>query len=400
VLSAAALYFFARALRRPGRGALACWAAASALAIASHYFAIFSIGPQALWLIAAGRGRRRRPLVATGAVAAAGFALLPLAIAQEGTGRGNGFTAIPVLERGASSLVKFIAGEGPSTSGEWASIPALSRWIGLAGLLACAAGVALLVVRGGRRERLAAAAFGTVGGVAFVVPLALALLGLDYVEPRNLIGSLVPLLIAVAIGLDAAIEIGACGRALRAARLAPAVALVAASMTMIVATAIVPRLERDDWRGISDLLLANRPIGLIVTQPPSAAKPLRYYFGHPLKPLAAGEFPCGVRSRTILTVSRNQPLPAPRAGFRLVAVTETSQDWRVAAYRVPRPRRLDAEELRILDILEGDESSRVDAADPVEPRPLPGDLTSGNGRPPPPGACCGGPGIAVRLDSS
>src|SRR5204863_3091035 len=140
--------------------------------------------------------------------------------------------------------------------------------------------------------------------------------------------------------------------------------------------------------------------GVILTQPPSAAKPLRYYFGHPLKPLGQGDYPCGVMARTIVTLSRNQPEPLPRSGFRLLGVTETAQQWRITTYRAPRPRRLDAEELRILDILSGNESPRVDAAAAVEPRPTPGSLASGPAGRPPARAGCAGPGIAVRLADS
>jgi hypothetical protein len=400
LLSAAALYFFARTLRRPSRGSMVGWATASALALATHYFAIFSIVPEAVWLIVASRGRRRAPLIATGSVAAVGVALLPLAIAQEGTGRGNGFTSIPVLERAASGLIKFMAGEGPSTSGEWVSMPTLSRWVGLVAIAACAAAVALIVVRGGHGERRAAAAFGGVGAVAFAAPVALALLGLDYMEPRNLIVSLVPLLVVAAVGLDLVIGLSGRRPAVRAASLAPGVSLVAAFVAMIVATAVVPRLERDDWRGISTLLAAHGPVGVILTQPPSAAKPLRYYFGHPLTTLGQADFPCGVRARTIVTLSRNQPEPVPRSGFRLVADAETAQHWRIASYRAPSQRRLDAQELRILDILKGNEAPRVDGAHPVEPRPLSGNLATGPMGRPPPATACRGPGVAVRLARS
>src|SRR5436190_3789524 len=120
-------------------------------------------------------------------------------------------------------------------------MPTLSRWVGLVAIAACAAAVALIVVRGGHGERRAAAAFGGVGAVAFAAPVALALLGLDYVEPRNLIASLAPLLVVVAIGLDLAIGLHRRRPAIKAAALVPGVSLVAAFVAMIVATAIVPR---------------------------------------------------------------------------------------------------------------------------------------------------------------
>ena len=56
---AASLLFFARALRtRSGRD-LALWALASALALCSHYFAVFAVGIEALWLLVALRSRWR-----------------------------------------------------------------------------------------------------------------------------------------------------------------------------------------------------------------------------------------------------------------------------------------------------------------------------------------------------
>src|SRR5204862_361410 len=128
----------------------------------------------------------------------------------------------------------------------------------------------------------------------------------------NLLGSLVPLLIAVAAGVDVAWRSSLRKRAIaRMARPAFAFALGGAFVAMIVATAALPRLERDDWRGLSRLITAEGPVGVVLTQPPSAGKPLGYYFGRPLEPLDQTDFPCGVRSRTIVTLSRNEPEAFP-----------------------------------------------------------------------------------------
>src|SRR4051794_458403 len=238
MLAAAALYFFARTLRRPGRGAIIGWAATSALALATHYFAIFLIVPEAVWLIATARVLdRRRFEIAAAAVAAAGLALLPLAIHQEGGGRANGFTTVPVLERGVSTLVKFVAGEGPSTSGQWTAVPLVSRLVGIAALCICAAAVVALYRRRRRRDRRdPATAFGVIAAASFGVPLILALGGFDYVEPRNLIGSLVPALVLVAAGIDRALRTAPAGAGRTAARVALATAL-GLSAVMVIATA-------------------------------------------------------------------------------------------------------------------------------------------------------------------
>src|SRR5215213_3124088 len=51
LLTAVSLLLFARVLERPARHDLVWWAVASALALAAHYFALFVVVPQAVWLL-------------------------------------------------------------------------------------------------------------------------------------------------------------------------------------------------------------------------------------------------------------------------------------------------------------------------------------------------------------
>ena len=57
-LSALSLLFFLRALERPTRRDLGLWALASVLAVASHYFALALVVPQAAWVLWRGVDRR------------------------------------------------------------------------------------------------------------------------------------------------------------------------------------------------------------------------------------------------------------------------------------------------------------------------------------------------------
>ena len=70
-------------------------------------------------------------------------------------------------------------------------------------VLQCAGGLGILafvlVRRGSKRERRGTATAALIGTVSLVAPFALAVVGLDFVDPRNLIGSIVPLLIAAGI---------------------------------------------------------------------------------------------------------------------------------------------------------------------------------------------------------
>jgi mannosyltransferase len=64
LMSAVSLLMFARVLSEPRSGRVIGWAAASALALAIHYFAIVVVAPSAAWLLwgvsAPGEGSARR----------------------------------------------------------------------------------------------------------------------------------------------------------------------------------------------------------------------------------------------------------------------------------------------------------------------------------------------------
>jgi mannosyltransferase len=370
MLTAAALYFSVRTLRRPSRASYAGWAACSALSLCTHYFAIFSVGPEALWLIWVNRRAPRCAIVATGAIGAVGLALLPLAIHQEGSGRANAFTAIPVLERAASSLVKFTTGEGPATAGSWATLPPLFRTVGVLALALASAAVLTVAWRGKTGERRAAAIIGGVGAFALCFPLVLALAGIDYVEPRNLLGSLVPLLIVMAAGIDVAIRALARGGAQPGGWFVPAAVPIFLFAAVIAATWLYSPLQRYDWRAVSHLVAATPRAGVILAEPPSAAKPLHYFLGKPLAPLVAAHFPCGVRSRTIVTISRHGPRPDPGYGFRRISSHRTAQGWIVDSFAAASPQPLDGAGVRALEILGPLATARVDHAVPATPRTL------------------------------
>ncbi|MEJ7718478.1 MAG: glycosyltransferase family 39 protein [Thermoleophilaceae bacterium] len=112
LLGALSLLFFLRA-SRTGRGAdLAGWALVSALALATHYFALFLVAGEAVWLLAAFR-RRSMPTAtaAVGAVGLAGLALLPVALAQQAGPGVDWIGQHPLLGRALLVPKKFLVGE-------------------------------------------------------------------------------------------------------------------------------------------------------------------------------------------------------------------------------------------------------------------------------------------------
>jgi mannosyltransferase len=261
---AVALFFFVRALStRAGRD-LAFWALASALALCSHYFAVFAVGIEAAWLLVALRGRLRLVLPALAAVAAVGLALLPLANSQTNPTHIGWIENSPLGERLWETAVSFLIGETGHVIAEaprerYALIPIALVLLALG----------LLAWRGERRERRGAAIALVLGlGVAALTALA-ALAGKDYVVERNLLPALVPLLAAAALGFGAA---GA-----RRLGIVLAVVLGAYWLAFDVHVTQTPNLQRPDFRTVTDAL--GQPSGqrrAIVTWK-LAADPVRYY---------------------------------------------------------------------------------------------------------------------------
>jgi mannosyltransferase len=284
---AASLLFFARALRtRRGRD-LSLWALASALALCSHYFAVFAVGIEAVWLLIALRSRWRLVLPAVAVVAATGLALIPLISAQVNP------THIGWIEEGLLSTrfletgVSFLVGE----TGHVIAEPPRERYA-LMPLLIVAAALLLVAVRGTRRERRGAALGLVLGvGVAALVLLA-ALLGEDYVVERNLLPALLPLALAASIGL-------AAERARRLGLLL-ALALCAYWVAFGIHVSRTPNLQRPDFRGIIEELGPPSGPRAIVTWK-LAADPVRFYLRDHSERIYSGDW----RVREIDVISKS-----------------------------------------------------------------------------------------------
>ena len=252
---ALSLWLFARALRRPSGGTLAGWAAASALALASHYFAVFPVAVEALVLLFLAR-RPRAVAFASAAVGAVGAALLPLALHQERGGRTSWIADIPLADRVQEVARQFLAGFYP--------LPHAAK---LAPLVVVAA-LALLVARARAEERRAAFLAAGVGAVTLGLPLVLALAGYDYLLTRNVIVAWVPIVLALATALAA--------DGVRPFGLPAAAVLAVTSAALVVATAGRADLARDDWRAVADTLATPGP-KLVIVAPEYERAPLEYY---------------------------------------------------------------------------------------------------------------------------
>jgi uncharacterized membrane protein len=231
--------YFVRALDGARKRDFRAWGIASGLAIATHYFAIFPIAIEALWLL---RRRGRRAVSGLWIVGLAGLLLAPLALHQMSSEHANWIANRALAHRVWETAAAFMVGE----TGEVIARPEPSL-LAVAPFLLAVAAIALVFVRGtGGERRGATILLVLVAAVAIPVALAVVSPSKDYVLARNLIPALVPLLIAAAIGVSAA--------AARRTGIALGVALVACSLVFSVLASVSPSLQRPDWDAVASRL--------------------------------------------------------------------------------------------------------------------------------------------------
>jgi hypothetical protein len=281
--------FFRDALEHRGRRPLLWWAVASALALGSHYFAIFPVGIEAVILLVR-RGRAAVPALA--GVLLAGVALLPLLADQIGGGHHENVTGgVGLPERVKGVATSWLVGERGS------AIPNLEWVIGLLFL----AGVVLVV----RRRAADAVLPAAVGGGAAALMLLAAVGGADYLNNRNTLPALAIAIAVPALGF-------AAGRAGAAVGVAACLALGAATIGALTD----PAHAREDWRATARAL---DPGAAVVVAPAYDDVPLQWY-----RPALRTASPTGASTSelaVVLTDPKRNPLPrgaldvSPAPGF-------------------------------------------------------------------------------------
>jgi len=258
---AVSLLFFVRALRRDDGSDLTLWALASALALSSHYFAVFAVAIEAVWLLVA--LRRGAAVLAVAGVGLVGLALVPLISAQVNPTHIGWIEHSLLSTRFLQTGVSFLAGE----TGHVIAEPPRERYALVPAIL-IGAGWLLVAARGTARERRGALLAATVGAGVALLALLAALAGKDYVIERNLLPALLPLGMAAAIGFGAE-------RARRLGLLL-VVGLCAYWIAFGVRVAETPNLQRPDFRALVDELGPPRGPRAIVSWK-LAADPVRFY---------------------------------------------------------------------------------------------------------------------------
>ena len=310
--------------RRDEKRDFVAWGVFSALALATHYFAVFPLIAEVVLLA---RRRGRAILSGLWIVGVAVLLLAPLAIHQMSYGHAEWIGKFTLGHRLAEAGITFMIGETGDIIGrteQWQ--PALLP------LVLVAVAFVLLVARGRRDERRAAFVPLAVAAAAIGIPLLLALLsaGKDFVLARNLLPALVPLLVAVAVALTIA----------RARRLGTAIAAVlfVYSLGFSVWASTSPELQRPDWRAVADHL--GEPDGprATVTWVLGEA-PLRFYLSTGAIQLKASEgYDWLVRE--VAFVSMGEVPPPPRRllgpGFRETGAEDVGRLF-IRRYRLRGP---------------------------------------------------------------
>ncbi len=247
-------------LPHPSGRQIVAWAVAASLALATHYYAVLIVVPEAVWLLWVHR-RDRRVLLAIAAVAAFGVALLPIAISQRP--QASWIAQWPLDQRLSQIAPQFLLGTGT---------PART-WLKLAGAVAVLVAAVLLVWKADGRERRGALTAAALGVLGFLLSLGLIVAGVDELITRNVILVLIPLLVLIAGGLGAR-RAGALG-------LLGAATLCTIGLIAAVAVAADWRLQRPDWQAVASAIGARGPTPAggraIITQNYTRLVPLALY---------------------------------------------------------------------------------------------------------------------------
>lgn len=339
LLSGASFLFFAMALQRPTGKVLAGWAAASAGAFTTHYFAGLLILPELAWL--AYRVRPWRTL----APAVAGFALVPIAL-------------IPlVATQGRLQDYAFVKGE-PLATRVFAQVPKqllvgydapAETLVVIVSAIATAIGLWLAATASRGRERRAAFVGAVTGLSGLAISLVMALFGADYYLTRYVLAAWLPIALVPAVGLST-----------RRVGLVVAALLCALWVFVVISVNTRPELQRDDWRGIARAIGVPDPHGrAIVVSPLNGSIPLRLYLPRarpfPGTNTAIGEIDVVATAPREAGATRKPPpfrAVSPLPGFRLES-RHQGRTFTIVKYRAMAPVPEDPTLLSGLALLRG-----------------------------------------------
>ncbi|HET8977646.1 MAG TPA: glycosyltransferase family 39 protein [Solirubrobacteraceae bacterium] len=240
LFTAVSLLAFACAREAPTGRVMTVWTVACALALATHYYALVAVVPEALWLLVIHR-RVRAVQIAVGIIAVCGLALLPLALTQNGTKRDAWIAHSDFAFRLRQIIPQFLIGTN-------APHRLVVKYVAMA-MAVIALG--LLAFRAGAAQRRGALLAGGLAVGGFVLALLFVAAGFDDLITRNILALWLPAAILIAGGL-------AAERA-RTAGVAVAAVLCATGVFATAGIAAQRTMQRPDWRYVARALGTARP---------------------------------------------------------------------------------------------------------------------------------------------
>jgi hypothetical protein len=306
LLSTLALGFFVRALRQYRRAWIVGWAACSAAALATHYFAIFPLVVEAAWLLL--RVRHRRELLTVLALpAVVGAALLPLVIYQHAHVPRPWTSSFTVADQAKAVAQSFLVGI------TWTSI--IHR-VGVAVLAVLAAAAVVALARSGnRQERRSGAQLAGLVVVTVGLPVVISLIGTNYLAPRNVLYAWPVLAVLVALG--------ACRQAAGRISAGALLAGLIISLAIVIAVDATPRLQRADWSALLAPLRSGTQGRAVVLVDGFDNSPVVEYYLPALRK-AAGPTP--VHEVDVITTS--QQVPSAAAALPVSGLTPAGTEVR------------------------------------------------------------------------
>ncbi len=321
-LGAASVWLWLRALETGSTRSIIGWGAVACLAIATHYFASFIVAFEAVSLLR--QHTRKRVLWSVLAIiGVVQVALIPLAIHQARAHEaGDYITATPLSSRIIAIPKRFLLGEHGAPGATALFACALVASLGIASWL--------FVSRVSPEARRRALPLLVLAALATALPLALAVVGLDFFAYRNLLAVWVLLAVVAAVALNT-----------RGSRL-PAVAtsgLVLVSLTLTVAFNLTPRLQRADWRFAPKALGRPPWARMIVLTPNFEADPFRIYVAS-ARPLQGRRIVVREVDLVGYRIPPGRHPPRVGMGFRMDDVVD-HQKLSFVRYVAPRPVAID-----------------------------------------------------------
>ena len=305
-LSGASFLYFARAWHRPDRRNLARWAVFSGLAVLTHFFAGFLVGPEALLLL--WRARSRDSVIAVGVVALSQASLLPMVLSRT-QAQLSWIASIPLSIRIKQVPIELGLGSLYQSS-------LITKSLLGAAVLAVVV-IALLAVGGERTERRGAALAAVIAGAVVLAPLVLALLGRDYFLARNLTAAWIP--VAVVLGAACAVP-----RA-RIAGAALASVLLVGSVIAESRISADYQYQKPDWRAVASALGASASQRAIAASGGGfAAWPLSIYMPG-VAWTQTGREPVTVNEVDVVASTWQAPAPVLPRAARLISASRTSE---------------------------------------------------------------------------